>query len=157
MFYFSNFKMKKLITTDLNGFGAWAKLFEADEPVVVFEDVDIQIQFFANGDATWMLVSRYLSDTSAIDYAFMPVEDKDSPHARALTLAFLKTVDYSLPKLLAWLESAAFIETDIAEEISVGKIRITRNHARATEPNTRPLSDVNPPTFEEYDDEKNPG
>ncbi len=149
--------MKKLITTDINGFSAWAKLFDAVEPVVVFEDVDVQIQFFANGDATWMLVSRYLSDTSAIDYAFMPVEDEDSHQAKALTLAFLKMVDYSLPQLLAWLENAPFIETAIAEEITLGKIRITRNHARATEPNTRPLSDSNPPTFEEYDDEKNPG
>jgi hypothetical protein len=126
--------MKKLITTDLQGIDAWTALFDANETVCAFADADIQIQLFADGDTTWMLLSRYTSDTSSTDYTFMPTNDDDLQSAKLHVFDFLRTVDYSLPQLLAWLENAPFVETDIAEEITVGKIRITRNHARATKP-----------------------
>lgn len=123
----------KNLTSDLEGMPAWAGLFDSADKFQTFDDVDIQIQLFADGDASWMLLSHYTSDTSSTDYAFLPAREEDLPEARRYTFDFLRTVNYSLPQLLSWLETAPFVDTDITDEVTVGKIRITRNYARATE------------------------
>ena len=148
--------MKKLTTT-LQGLDAWTELFHSPDKFCAFADVDIQIQLFADGDATWMLLSHYTSDTSSTDYTFMPANVDELSTASLLTFDFLKNLDYSLPRLLAWLETTPFSETEMADEVVTGKIKVTRQHARATAPVEKQTHDASAITFEEYDDEKNPG
>lgn len=144
----------------LDGLPAWVEFFDSPDQFLAFDDVDIQIQLFAGGDTAWMLLSHYTSPKTATEYTFMPTTEEDKPNSRRHIFDFLQTLHYSLPALLAWLETAPFVDTDITDEVTVGRVTITRSYARATEPYIPQSSDVNDvdeAVFEEYDDEKNPG
>lgn len=148
--------MTDIATTDLQSYAAWASLFATHEHGCEFTDADIELQFFGGGEASWMKLSHYTSETSATEYSFMPLNDAARMQAKRHTFEFLQTFDYSLPKLLAWLKHAPFVDTDIADEVTIGEIRICRNHARASEPAKQHVSKESDTIFEEYDDEKNP-
>ncbi len=124
--------MTTLLAKNLTGIDAWRAFFNTNHRDYEIADSNYQIQLFADGDATWMLISQYTSDITATDYTFMPVDDADLLIAKQHIFSFLKTVNFDFLQLIAWLENATFIETEIAEEITVGKLRITRNYARAS-------------------------
>lgn len=135
--------MTTLLAKNLHGIDAWLALFDTNQRDHEIADSNFQIQLFADGDATWMLLSQYTSDITATDYTFMPVDDADLPLAKQYIFSFLQTVNFDFMQLIAWLENAVFLETDTAEEITIGKLRITRNYARSSATAPQDESDIN--------------
>jgi hypothetical protein len=119
--------MPELALKDAEGFKVWATMLVNNDESYMVPDANAQIDFFGQGDGSYLVINIYTSETSAVEYVFLAADEKDEGKAIVLIFDFLKTVNYSFHELLVWLENDNYLPAKIGNRVYAGGITISRD------------------------------
>lgn len=125
--------MPDLKMNDVYGLHAWASMLANNQDSWEVPEAKAQINFFGNDDSAYLVIDVYTSDTSSTQYTFIAENENDKPKAIIHIFDFLKTVDFSLSALLAWLENASWTDSEMGDRITSLGVGIYRDHVQAAE------------------------
>lgn len=96
---------------------------------IILDDSDSCISFYGSENSIYMVIERFISNTSANQFT---VDANENSSSLKLILLLLAKIDYDANKLLDWLESRAYVENEIGdiysdEGLSVVKKIISQN------------------------------
>lgn len=124
--------MIELNIDDFEGFHMWASKWLNFSESYFIAKPEIQIDFFGGkSDDAYLVIDVFASSNTCTEYIFLVFEEKDEGRSMPLIFNFLFTHDYSLVKLLAWLESAHYTEHELGERILVGDLTIERRFSQS--------------------------
>lgn len=119
--------MKNLQIENITTIEDWNVLFFEDANSYFF-DQNVQIDIIGENEASYMVINIYANESSTTEYLFFPREESDVGNARIYIFDFLKTLNFSLKKLLQWLIDANFQETEFGMAVDIGEIIISRSN-----------------------------
>lgn len=99
--------MQEMRVKDIEGLFSWAHML-VNEEAYVFPECDAQMNFFGHGDAAYLVVETDISAEEITQYVLTSEQEEQQNQAVWFVFDFLKTCDYSLGKLLHWLQQAEF-------------------------------------------------
>jgi hypothetical protein len=100
--------MPELNLKDAIGFKTWAAMLMNNQHSYEIPDAKAQLDFYGEGDASYLVIDVYTSDTTSIQYVFLAANEGDRNKTIVLIFDLLKTVNYSLYELLVWLRNADY-------------------------------------------------
>lgn len=89
------------------------------------DDANPQLQFYRADDSAYLVVNVFIGENGVLEFVFLPDKDKDKQRTAILVFDFLKEVNFSLHQLLLWPNNAAYVVSEMGEEIVVGGLKIT--------------------------------
>lgn len=116
----------------INSLQVWRDIYAARAGVSIDEpNVSFNI-FGKTEDNAYLVLDIYTSDTSCVQYVFIP---KNAPQRLAFLFDWLKHVDYSLENLLTLLEQLDYVEAEenVFPEADYEDMLISRRSMRAAE------------------------
>lgn len=124
--------MATFVQRDIEGLYVWASML-IKRGAYDLTDIQAQINFFgANNDAAYLVIDLYTSEHTATEYCFLAAEEADEDIVTRLIFDFLREFDFSLGKLLAWLKTSTFVDTEMGEQFVYKGLAIWRKYSRAT-------------------------
>ena len=119
--------MRTYQSTQVVGAPIWQALLSGQESLYVVDDVDVELQAFGGPGTYYLVLSAYDATVeSVVEYTFLPESEDAFEKAAGLTLDLMKTCDYKLVNLLAWLAQGDFQETEVGHAVLVGDLAISR-------------------------------
>ncbi len=100
--------MPELNLKDVIGFKTWAAILINNQQSYEIPDANVQLDFYGEGDASYLVIDVYTSDTSSVQYVFLAANEGDRNKTIVFIFDLLKTVNYSLYELLVWLRNANY-------------------------------------------------
>ncbi len=119
--------MPDLSLADVKSIYAWATIWVQRAESAFIVDANLQIDVFGNGDDAYLVIDRYTGENSLVEYQFFTLDPEAKPKSMMLIFDFLKTVDFDLEKLMHFLESATFDETEAGPILEIMQLRIYRS------------------------------
>ncbi len=124
--------MPAIMQQEVDDFHAWATML-IHRGAYDVTDINAQIDFFgAPSDAAYLVIELYTSPASAIEYCFLAANESDEPQSVRLLFDFLRELDYSLGKLLGWLATARFTDTEMGAQVIHDRVAIWRKYSQAS-------------------------
>lgn len=119
---------------DVEGLRAWANIVINNQDTWEVPEANTQVDIFNTDDTAYLVVNVYPSRTTVNQYFFIPEREEDNEKALVLLFDFLKTVDFSLKKLLQWLVDIPFQVTEMGNRIFTHGLIICHEFLTNSEP-----------------------
>jgi hypothetical protein len=124
--------MEQILSTDAEGFYAWSRiLVEGHAPAGNAEE-EVRFDFFGQDDAPFLVLEICKSQKLIAEYVFFAANEDDKNKTLLFIFDFLRTLDFSLKKLLQWLEQADFVEAPEGYRIQTHGLDISCASLRLT-------------------------
>lgn len=119
--------MPEMKVAELSSFWAWANIFVDTADCTSFPEIDAQINFLGKaGDARYLLINIYTSETSSIEYIFLSASEAQANQNAILIFDFLKKFNFSFAELLSWLAQASYTQHEMGERMLIDGLLIKR-------------------------------
>ena len=128
--------MPDIQLSDAEGFRAWAYMLVNNQDSYEVPEVNGQINLFNADDTAYLVIYIFTGTTTSTQYTFITENEADKPKSIIMVFDFLKSVDFSLTKLLQWLADAAWVDSEMGDLVLTHGLAIYRDFMRATENNT---------------------
>lgn len=109
--------MPNVDITEIEGLHAWASLLINKDHAYFTKPKRYGINFLGEGDGTYLLIDEYTSEDSSYEYLFFAEQDEQIETQLILIFDFLRTMNYSLAKLLAWMDASQFDGGEMQDRI----------------------------------------
>lgn len=87
------------------------------------------ISFFGEEDASYLVLNEYTSPDSSWEYVFISNDEEGGSSQTRMIFDFLKSLDYSFPRLIEWLHAKQFAQGDFGNrECLENGLAICRDH-----------------------------
>jgi hypothetical protein len=110
-------EMPEIKLSEVEGLRAWANIIINNQATWEVPEASTQVDIFNSDDTAYLVIDVYPSRTTVNQYTFTPEREEDHAKALVLLFDFLKTVDFSLTKLLQWLTDAPFQATEMGTRL----------------------------------------
>lgn len=124
--------MPNIQLSDAEGFRAWASMLINNQSAYEVDEVNADITFFNSDDTAYLVINVYASDVSCTQYSFIVENEMDKPKSVIIVFDFLKTVNFSLEKLLHWLTVVSWTDNERGNFVTAQGLIILRNFLTAT-------------------------
>lgn len=119
--------MKDLTLKDVASFHAWATMLINNEDSYSFPQLNMQLDFYEHDDSAYLVLNQYPDKDTTIEYVFISANEDDSARQLIFLFDFLKSVDYSLEKLMDWLEKTPYINSEMGDRIETHGLYIYKH------------------------------
>ncbi len=92
-----------------------------------FPQLNLQLDFYGHDDSAYLVLNQYPDEETTIEYDFIAANEKDSARQLVLIFDLLRRVDYSLEKLMAWLENTPYTTSEMGDRIETDGLAIYRH------------------------------
>jgi hypothetical protein len=120
--------MADMTLADINGFYAWASMLVNNNESYFVPEANLQIDFFGYGDSAYLVIDLYTTPSSCRHYEFAIAEEINQQSATSKIFDLLKAMDFSLEKIIEWLENATFEDSEMGERISIHGLHVYRSN-----------------------------
>jgi hypothetical protein len=108
-------KMPEVKLSDIEGFRAWANIVINNIDTWEVPEENTQVDIYNNDETAYLVINVYTSATTVKEYTFITEKEEDKSSRLILLFDFLKSIDFSLTKLLQWLENAPFSDSETGD------------------------------------------
>ncbi len=114
--------------SDVNSFYSWARLLIEEGGSWSFPEINTDLNFYGSDDSSYLLIEVHQSYTPPRLNQYIICSEAETEEKNNLVLIFdlLKDKNYNLVKLIEWLETSEFIESEEGVFISHRNLRIFR-------------------------------
>lgn len=109
--------MPNLAISEIEGLAVWASLLVNKDQAYFTEHKRYGINFFGEGDGAYLVIDEYTSEDSSFEYLFFSEKDEQVDKQLILIFDFLRTMDYSMTKLAAWMATSNFDGGEMQDRI----------------------------------------
>lgn len=113
--------------TEVSSFHAWATMLVNNVDSYSFPQINLQLDFYGHDDSTYLVLNQYPDEDTTIEYDFIAANEDDEPRQLVFIFDLLKSVDYSLEKLMAWLEQTPYADSEMGDRIETHGLYIYRH------------------------------
>jgi hypothetical protein len=125
--------MPNIQLSDAEGFRAWAYMLVNNQDAYEVSEVNGQVNLFNSDDSAYLVIYIFTSETTSTHYTFISENEADKPKSIILVFDFLRSVDFSLTKLLQWLTDAPWVDSEMGDLVLTHGLAIYRDFTQATE------------------------
>ena len=125
--------MPDITLKDVESFHAWAHMLIHNEDSYMVPEANAHLDLYGDDDSAHLVLDIYTSETTFTQYVFIVADEADDHKTIVLLFDFLKTLDFSLAKLLDWLAHANFIENDASCRVTTHGLAICRSNPKLTD------------------------
>ncbi|MEN9867718.1 MAG: hypothetical protein RL748_3308 [Pseudomonadota bacterium] len=126
--------MPKVKLSDNEGLRAWANIVINNQETYEVPEVTTLVDIYNADDTAYLVIDVYVSRTTVNQYTFLSEKDNDKPGRLVLLFDFLKSVDFSLAKLLKWLDDAPFSASEMGDRVLAHGLAIYREFLTDDQP-----------------------
>lgn len=122
--------MADIKISDAEGFYAWARFMVENQDSFFISEEKILLNFYNGDDSAYLVLDVYSDETTITQYLFIARYENERNRTALLIFDFLKTLDFSLSKLLAWLDVNEFSDNGEGFKIYIDNLEIARRQLR---------------------------
>lgn len=126
--------MPEVKLSDIEGLRAWANIVINNQDTWEVPEVATQVDIFNADETAYLVINVYLSRSTVNQYTFLSEKLEDKPGRLVLLFDFLKSVDFSLARLLQWLSDAPFAESETGDCVFSHGLAIYREFLTDSDP-----------------------
>ena len=110
--------MPNLTIPEIEGLHVWASLLVNKDQAYFTQPKRYGINFLGEGDGAYLVIDEYTSDDSSFEYVFFSESEEKMERQLILIFDFLRTMDYSLARLLTWMAENKFDGGEMQDRIT---------------------------------------
>ncbi len=129
--------MPDISLNEIESFHAWAKMLVLNEDSYWVPEEKVLMDLYGNDDSAYLVLDIFTSETAFTQYVFIVEDGKNDSKSIVLIFDFLKSLNFSLAKLLTWLRQAEFIETPDSCRALTHGLAICRSNPKLTDRKNR--------------------
>lgn len=120
--------MPEVGISQIEGLRAWMQIaIENGDSWYAKEGSGFLLDIYGEDEHAYLVLDVYEGENDLTQFAFLAAEEAEDKRALIMLFDLLRTVDYSLAKLLAWLQTAKFFEKDEGMCLEAHGLRIWRS------------------------------
>ena len=119
--------MKDLTLNDVTSFHAWASMLIHNGDSYSFPQLNLQLDFYSHDDSAYLVLNQYPDEDTTIEYDFIAANEADSHQQLVFIFDLLKSVDYSLEKLMNWLVQVPYTNSEMGDRVETHGLYIYRH------------------------------
>ncbi len=123
--------MADIKLADIVGLRAWTYLVANNQDSWNIPEIRTQINFFGHDDSTYLVIDTLISDQTSTQFTFIAEDEPNKPRTLILLFDFLKSIDFNLTTLLAWLENANWLDREMGDCVLTHGLAIYRDYVQA--------------------------
>ena len=105
--------MPTIAMREIASFHAWVRLLINNQESYFIRSPKIQLDLYGHDDSAYLVLDVYTTEINFTQYVFIVAEPVNDHKTIVLLFDFLRTLDFSLKKLMIWLAQAIFSETQM--------------------------------------------
>lgn len=111
--------MPNLTFYEIESLHVWASLLINKDQACFTQPKRYSINFLGEGDSAYLVIDEYTSEDSSFEYLFFAEQDDQIEKQLILIFDFLRTMDYSMTKLVAWMNETKFDGGEMNDRITL--------------------------------------